>query len=84
MIRNSELNNNDNTSPTRPFTVKTVQKSTHHAVTSIKGKYTTNYLNLTEHLINFVFEHARKCKDADRELEAILTTKTNEGVENSC
>lgn len=72
MTRLLESSNNGYRSPTRPITVIPVQKSSHHAVTSIKGNTPTNYINITEQLINFVFEHAKKCKDADRELESIL------------
>lgn len=74
MIRHFESNNNDKKSPTRPITAITVQKSSHHhAVTSVKGNTSTNYISLMEKLVNFVFEHAKHCEDADRELEALLT-----------
>ena len=74
MTRLSESNSNDYRSQTRQSETANyqIQKSSHHAVTSIRSNSTTNYLNITEQLTNFVFEHAKKCKDADRELEAIL------------
>ena len=72
MTQLSESNSHDYRSPTRPFTVNQIPKSSHHAVTSIRSNITTNYINITEILTDFVFEHARQCKDADRELEAIL------------
>jgi hypothetical protein len=73
----SETSNSN--SPPRPLTI-TVQKS-HHAVTSIVGNSTRNYLKITEHLANVFLEHQKHCDSAARELAAALKEL---GVEKRC